>query len=268
MPDIADSPADVPASTYRLQLHADFGFEAAAEIVGYLARLGVSHLYLSPILQAAPGSMHGYDVVDHGRVSDDLGGRAGLERLATAARRHDLGVVVDVVPNHMAIPTPTYLNEVWWEVLRDGRHAARAHWFDIDWDYGGGRIGLPILGDHLAAVLERGELEVEQSGLGPILRYFDHVLPIAAGTDHGEVSDVLARQHYQLDSWKQKDTVLNYRRFFDVDTLVAVRVELAEVFDSNPPDSPRSSRRRVDRRFPNRSPRRPCRSRGLPRDVG
>ena len=120
------------------------------------AELGVSHLYLSPILQAAPGSMHGYDVVDHTQVSSDLGGRDGLESLGRARPRSTAcDLIVDVVPNHMSIPTPAYLNPVWWEVLRDGRDAEHAHWFDIDWELCDGRVGLPILGDPLSVVIEQ-----------------------------------------------------------------------------------------------------------------
>ncbi len=120
------------ASTYRLQLHGGFGFDDAAAAADYLAALGVSHVYLSPVLQAAPGSIHGYDVVDHSRLSDELGGAAafaGSRRL----REHGLGAVVDVVPNHMAVPTPAYLNAQLWSVLRDGPASPYAAWFDVDW---------------------------------------------------------------------------------------------------------------------------------------
>jgi (1->4)-alpha-D-glucan 1-alpha-D-glucosylmutase len=110
-----------PTGTYRLQLHADFGFAAAAEQVPYLAELGVSHLYLSPVLQAVRGSLHGYDVVDHGRVSEELGGEAALVGLADAAHRRGLRVLVDVVPNHMALVAPENLNRPLWGVLRSGR---------------------------------------------------------------------------------------------------------------------------------------------------
>jgi (1->4)-alpha-D-glucan 1-alpha-D-glucosylmutase len=225
-------PDPSPTSTYRLQLHAGFGFAEAADIVDYLARLGISHLYLSPILQAAPGSMHGYDVVDHTRVSDDLGGRAGLEALAERARAHGLNLVVDVVPNHMSIPTPAYLNPVWWELLRDGKSAEHAHWFDVDWDLCGGRVGLPILGDQLSVVLEQKQLVIDEHNGEAVLCYFDQVLPLAPGTAVGPIEEVLAGQHYLLASWREKERVLGYRRFFDVDTLVAVRVELRDVFDA------------------------------------
>lgn len=220
-------------STYRLQLHAGFTFADAATQLDYLAALGVSHLYLSPILQAAPGSMHGYDVVDHSRISEELGGRAAFEELVTAAHSRGLGIVVDLVPNHMAIPAPESLNAQLWELLRDGRDASTADWFDIDWKVGGGRIGLPFLGKSLDEVLADGEITLDRSGDEPVLRYFDHSWPLALGTDGtDDVAELLQRQHYRLAHWREKDTVLNYRRFFEVDTLIAIRVEEAAVFDA------------------------------------
>lgn len=228
--------------TYRLQLHADFGFADAQAQLPYLARLGVSHLYLSPILQAAEGSMHGYDVVDHTRVSADLGGRDAFVALATAARELGLGVIVDVVPNHMAFVAPESVNVPLWLVLRDGRDAVTADWFDIDWKAGGGRLGLAILGDTLETVLAAGELTLDEiddpanPGMTTrVIRYHEHVLPTALGSadaPDAAVRDVLDRQHYRLTSWRDKDDVLNYRRFFDVDQLIAVRVELDDVFDA------------------------------------
>ncbi|WP_168582361.1 malto-oligosyltrehalose synthase [Gephyromycinifex aptenodytis] len=223
--------------TYRLQLHEGFGFDDAAAIVPYLARLGVSHLYLSPILQAVQGSMHGYDVVDHTKVSEALGGMAKFENLAAVAQEHDLGLIVDVVPNHMAFVAPEYVNRPLWEVLRDGRDAQTAEWFDIDWKAGGGRLGLPILGEDLEAVLENGEITLDVHEIDgkqqPVIRYYEHVLPVALGTEgdaETTVREVLDRQHYRLASWRDKENVLNYRRFFEVDELIAVRVELPEVF--------------------------------------
>ena len=226
----------VPTGTYRLQLHEQFGFDDAERLVPYLARLGVSHLYLSPVLQAAPGSLHGYDVVDHGRVSADLGGAEGLERLAKTAHAHGLGLVVDVVPNHMALVAPEHLNAPLWQVLRLGREAPTAHWFDVDWEHTGGRFPLPLLGGPLDEILANGELVLDShegdGGPEPVIRYHDHEFPVAPGTGDGSVREVLARQHYLLASWRDKDEVLAYRRFFDVDTLVAVRVELPDVFDA------------------------------------
>ncbi|AKU15672.1 malto-oligosyltrehalose synthase [Luteipulveratus mongoliensis] len=217
--------------TYRLQLHAGFTFADAAEQVSYLADLGVSHLYLSPILQAVPGSMHGYDVVDHSRVNGELGGLDGFEALVERAHEHDLGVVVDVVPNHMAFKTPE--NHEVWQVLRDGRDAATADWFDIDWMAGGGRIGLPVLGKSTLEVLGDNEIRLDDLDSQPVLRYYDQVYPVALGTDTGDnVGEILQRQHYRLTSWRDKDDVLNYRRFFEVDDLIAIRVERPEVFDA------------------------------------
>lgn len=220
-------------STYRLQLHSGFTFADAARQVPYLAELGVSHLYLSPILTAVPGSMHGYDVVDHTRINPELGGEEGFRELAERAHAAGLGIVVDVVPNHMAFVAPESLNAPLWQVLREGRDAPTEQWFDIDWKVGGGRIGLPVLGKPLAEVLAAGELTLDRSGDEPVLRYFDHVWPVALGTDTtDDVAEILDRQHYRLASWRDKDDVLNYRRFFEVDGLIAIRVELPEVFDA------------------------------------
>jgi len=219
--------------TYRLQLHAGFTLADAATQLDYLATLGVSHVYLSPILQAAPGSMHGYDVVDHSRISEELGGRGAFEQFATAAHSRGLGIVVDIVPNHMAISAPESLNKQLWELLRDGRDAATAHWFDIDWKAGGGRIGLPFLGKPLPEVLAAGEITLDRSGDEPVLRYYDHAWPLSVGTDTtDDVAELLERQHYRLAHWRAKDDVLNYRRFFEVDTLIAIRVEQQDVFDA------------------------------------
>ncbi len=219
-------------STYRLQLQAGFGFAEAAAVVPYLERLGISHLYLSPILQAAPGSQHGYDVVDHDCVSRDLGGREGLEALAESAHRRGLGLIADVVPNHMSVPAPEHLNRPFWEVLRLGRDAPTAHWFDIDWDAGGGRIGLPLLGGPLDELLAAGELALGELAGRPVVTYAEHRFPVAPGSESSDLAELLSRQHYELASWRDKDRVLNYRRFFDVDTLIAIRVELADVFDA------------------------------------
>jgi len=142
--------------TYRLQLHSGFTLDDARATVPYLAKLGVSHLYLAPILTAVPGSVHGYDVLDHTAINPELGGRPALERLADACHDHDLGIVVDIVPNHMALVAPQWRNAPAWEVLRQGRDSAFAHWFDVDWNHLDGRFGLPILGDALTTELAAG----------------------------------------------------------------------------------------------------------------
>ncbi len=220
-------------STYRLQLHSGFTFADAEAQVPYLSRLGVSHLYLSPILQATPGSTHGYDVVDHDRISTQLGGPAGFRSMADAAHEQGLGVIVDVVPNHMALSAPEHLNRPLWALLRDGRDADTAHWFDIDWKAGGGRIGLPVLGTPVDQAITDGDLRRDTLDGEPVLRYFDHIWPLTLGSeDAGDIAELVQRQHYRLAWWRDKDTTLNYRRFFEVDELIAIRVELPDVFDA------------------------------------
>jgi (1->4)-alpha-D-glucan 1-alpha-D-glucosylmutase len=218
-----------PQSSYRLQLQPGFGFADAAGVAGYLADLGVTHAYLSPVLQASPGSAHGYDVVDHSRLSDDLGGEAAFRAMVAGFRRHGLGVVVDIVPNHMSIAAPESLNRQFWSVLRDGRGSPFAHWFDIDWEAQGGRLLLPILAGPPADCL--GDLTVDRGGPdGPVLRYFDHVLPVRPGTEDLPLAGLAGAQHYRLADWRDAATGLNWRRFFDITSLIAVRVEDSGVF--------------------------------------
>lgn len=142
-PETDGPPAFTPASTYRLQLRPEFTFGHARAVVPYLASLGVSHLHLSPVLEAVPGSSHGYDVTDHTRVRVELGGEDGLRALAADARAHGLALVLDIVPNHMALPTPLGLNRPLWEVAREGPGSPYARWFDIDWEAGGGSCCCP-----------------------------------------------------------------------------------------------------------------------------
>ncbi len=233
-----ERPADrsVPTSTYRLQVHAGFGYDDAAATVPYLASLGVSHLYLSPVLAPVPGSMHGYDVVDHEQVNADAGGGEALERLASAAHDHGLGIVVDVVPNHMAVPTPAHLNAPFWSVLREGRGSAFAHWFDVDWAAEDGRLLCPVLGSELAEVIAAGELTVAadggRGGDEHVLRYWDDEFPIAPGTEGLPLAELVEAQHYRLTHWREGEQRLNYRRFFDVTGLIAIRVEEQDVFDA------------------------------------
>jgi (1->4)-alpha-D-glucan 1-alpha-D-glucosylmutase len=224
---------NAPVSTYRLQLQPGFGFARAAQAAGYLAALGVSHVYLSPILQAAPGSLHGYDVVDHSRISADLGGEVGFRAMVAEFRAHDLGVVADVVPNHMGIAAPESVNRQFWSVLADGPGSSCAHWFDIDWAARGGRLMLPILGGPPAdctadLVVDRAAADVPQGG--PVLRYFEHVLPLRPGTADLPLPKLLAAQHYELADWRAAAGELNWRRFFDITTLIGLQVQDADVF--------------------------------------
>uniref|UniRef100_UPI000DE34032 malto-oligosyltrehalose synthase n=1 Tax=Nonomuraea lactucae TaxID=2249762 RepID=UPI000DE34032 len=186
-----------PFSTYRLQLTPDFGFARVAEIAGYLRDLGVSHVYLSPILQSTPASRHGYDVTDHSRIRDEFGGAKGFRDMVEHLTAHDLGVVVDIVPNHMNTTNPAF-----WTVLKDGPGSPYAGWFDIEWD--GGKVALPVLGDDAEPVVD-----------GDVLRYHEHTFPHPG--------------HYRLVDWREGP---GYRRFFDVSTLIGLRVEDPAVFDA------------------------------------
>ncbi len=221
-----------PEATYRFQLTPDVGFAELGKFADYLAKLGVTNAYLSPILQAVPGSQHGYDVVDHSRISLDLGGEDAFIAAAARLSQRGIGIVVDVVPNHVALPTPESLNPALWSVLRDGPESPFAQWFDIDPSHGQ-PILLPILGARIDEIIDAGDLVVDPSGGPggePILRYFDHELPIRSGTASLSIEELLAAAYYRLAYWQIAGEELNYRRFFDVDTLVAIRVEDPEVF--------------------------------------
>ncbi|OON80706.1 malto-oligosyltrehalose synthase [Streptomyces tsukubensis] len=213
-----------PTATYRLQLTPDFPFAAAEAAVPYLASLGVSHLHLSPVLDAVPGSAHGYDVVDHTRIRGELGGPAGLRALSRTARAHGLGLVVDIVPNHMAA-APRF-NRALWNVLREGPKSPYARWFDIDWEAGGGRVLLPVLGGRLG---DEGEnLRVEDGEL----RYYEHAFPLREGTQGLPLPRLVDAQWYRLGWWRLARTELNYRRFFTISELIGLRVEDPEVFEA------------------------------------
>ncbi|NEC64121.1 malto-oligosyltrehalose synthase [Streptomyces sp. SID9727] len=211
-----------PTATYRLQLQPEFPFRAAEDAVPYLASLGVSHLHLSPVLEAVPGSRHGYDVTDHGRVRNELGGEEGLRRLARTAREHGLGLVLDIVPNHMAAD-PVH-NHALREVLREGPESRYARWFDIDWAAGDGRMLLPVLGGRIGDEMERMRVD------GEVLRYGEQEFPLRAGTARLPLPELLDAQHYRLGWWRLARTELNYRRFFTIADLIGVRVEDPEVF--------------------------------------
>ncbi|MBO0708505.1 MAG: malto-oligosyltrehalose synthase, partial [Candidatus Dormibacteraeota bacterium] len=308
MPDSPRAPLPV-LSTYRLQLGPDLTLDQAAALMPYLDRLGVTHVYCSPVLQAAPGSTHGYDVVDHGRVSRALGGDAAWERLCASARRHGMGVVLDIVPNHMAIAGRD--NRLWWDLLENGPSSRYATYFDIAWDPPEPRLRntilAPVLGDHYGRVLERGELTLHRDGGRLVVRYFEQEFPIAvdslttllrqaaqaaesealsslaarcsrlpelhpsARSDaiqrHAEKESILealgeacedprlgeavdremaaiaadpdredhllSQQHYRLARWQVGGQDVDYRRFFDIPTLVGLRVEDPDVFEES-----------------------------------
>lgn len=294
-------------STYRVQFRPEFGFDEAAKIAEYLTDLGVTHLYSSPYLQAVSGSTHGYDVIDHSRVNEELGGPAGHERLVRTLERHGLGQILDIVPNHMAITERR--NTWWWDVLENGPASRWAGYFDVDWDPPQQRLRntvlLPILGDHYGRILEAGEFRLLRRGGKFEIHYFDHQMPVAprslddllraaaercgspelafladscgllphatssdressarrhrdkeviAGqlarlceerpevaeaidavvaeidADPDRLDELINRQNYRPAFWRTAGRELDYRRFFDVHTLVGLRIEDDRVF--------------------------------------
>ena len=250
----ARTPSMAPSltATYRVQLNADFTLRDARERVPYLKALGISHLYCSPILAAGASSTHGYDVSDPTHVSSLIGGEEAFIALATTLHEHDMGIVLDIVPNHMGIGPE---NPFWTDVLRHGRASRFSDWFDVSWRATTkrleGKVLIPILGDHLDRVLERDEIWVERAGDEVEVRYFDYRFPVDPATlppeaDHhrldrawsaGDVGrarlrELLHRQHYELAFWRAAQRDINYRRFFDVNELICLRVEEPAVFDA------------------------------------
>ncbi|WP_392452670.1 malto-oligosyltrehalose synthase [Corynebacterium dentalis] len=218
------------SATYRLQLRGPssdpaqaFTFADAEARIDYFSRLGVSHLYLSPILTAPKESTHNYDVIDPTTVNPELGGIEGLKSLAEAAHAAGIKILVDIVPNHVGVDDPR-LNDWWWDVLKHGKESEYATYFDIDWsaDNGaGGRMGIPVLGSEE----DVDKLEVD----GDVLRYYDNEFPIAPGTNEGTPQEVHDRQSYRLMFWR--DGIINYRRFFSINGLAGLRQEDPVVFE-------------------------------------
>jgi (1->4)-alpha-D-glucan 1-alpha-D-glucosylmutase len=230
-------------ATYRLQLGEGLGFAEASALVDYLAALGVSHLYLSPVLEALPGSKHGYDFADFDRVSEALGGEAGLRALAERAHARGLGLMVDIVPNHMGITHPK--NRWFWDVLERGRASPHARYFDIDWENGGepesrGKIVLPWLARPLPALIDSGDVRLVMRGDALRLGVYQSELPLAPGTapeapvmdDREALVATLEAQHYRLEDFREAASHLNYRRFFHINDLMALRIDDQEVFDA------------------------------------
>jgi len=242
----------IPSATYRLQLHKDFTFADASARVDYFAALGVSHLYLSPILAARAGSMHGYDVIDHGLINPELGGEAGFRALAQAAKTAGLGLIVDIVPNHMAVGGAD--NRLWLDVLENGRASQYARFFDIDFDSPAtdGKVLVPVLGDPYGQVLAAGGLAlIWAQALGKLaVAYGPHRLPIRP-EDYPEITGgaepakadlahwqapsalhaLLERQNFRLAWWRTAGDRINWRRFFDVNELAGLRIEDEAVFE-------------------------------------
>jgi (1->4)-alpha-D-glucan 1-alpha-D-glucosylmutase len=302
-------PPAIPIATYRLQLSADFDFDAAAAVVPYLKALGITHLYASPFMRARKGSAHGYDVIDHAQFNPELGGEAGFERMSAALRQHDLGLILDFVPNHIGVH---FADNPWWlDVLEWGPASPHAASFDIDWEQlpyrARGGVLLPIIGSSYGQALDSGEIELRYDAAegGFSAWYFEHRLPIAperygeilriilketgaedtapgkailalasrhqgprlpnrkqapdfkaglkaisgaadiiargleayrAGADRPAptlaLHHLLERQHYKLGHWRLASSDINYRRFFDINTLAGLRVEDAGTFQA------------------------------------
>jgi malto-oligosyltrehalose synthase/malto-oligosyltrehalose trehalohydrolase len=218
-----------PKSTYRLQITEDFDLVAAAKTLSYLHELGVDWVYLSPLLASESGSEHGYDVANHSSIDPSRGRAAGLSTLATEAHRLGMGVLVDIVPNHVGVARP-WENDWWWHVLTHGQASSYASAFDIDWAFGEGKLRLPVVADD--DLQPDGRIAGLQV-LGGELHYRGQRFPLAPDTVRStddDPNEVHARQHYQLMSWRRADRDLNYRRFFAVNSLVAIRVEDREWF--------------------------------------
>lgn len=221
-----------PRATLRLQLHASFTFEQAQARLADYAALGISHLYLSPITQALPDSAHGYNVIDHGAISAELGGEDGFRELARAAAGRRMGIILDIVPNHMAANA---LNPWWRDVLQHGQASQYAGYFDIDWR--AGKLLLPVLSLPYAEALKRGE--VRYLAGSHEIAVAGQTLPLAPGSaqapegDSAALDAMLQQQPYRLAWWREASRSLNWRRFFDINELVALRVENPAVFKAS-----------------------------------
>jgi (1->4)-alpha-D-glucan 1-alpha-D-glucosylmutase len=230
----------IPHATYRLQFHKDFPFAAALPLVPYLKRLGISHVYASPILKARAGSMHGYDVTDHATINPELGGEMNFRALAAELRTHGMGMIVDIVPNHMAVDAD---NPWWMDVLENGRGSRFANHFDIDWDAQGGKVLTAFLGKPYWEALEAGELKLARDDSGKlVLQYFDRMLPLRpedqsldpeSFSTPGALHEMLERQHYRLAWWRTANDTINWRRFFDISDLIALKQETPGVFEES-----------------------------------
>jgi len=311
--EVLERGARAPLSTYRLQMHEGFRFADAEAIVEYLCRLGISDLYTSPIFEARPGSTHGYDVMRHDRLNPELGAEAGFDQLADRVKRAGMGLLLDIVPNHMGVGE----NSGWWrDVLENGRSSRYAEYFDIDWNPlkpdMQGKLLLPILGKQYGEELETGNIQLALDGGQINVHYFDHTVPLSPrtlplifsvedekdtelpqsfrdllknlqhvpphdtadpalaaqrrqqlaelipGLNQALLSDELApavnrtitimngvagdphsfdrlhalleAQPYRLAFWRVSGEEINYRRFFDINDLVGLRMENPDVF--------------------------------------
>src|SRR5262245_11804973 len=218
----------IPISTYRLQFNRDFRFTDALRLVDYLYELGITDLYASPILKARAGSTHGYDVTDPTQLNEEIGTPEEFDEFCRALQSRGMGFILDIVPNHMAAS----LDNPWWfEVLEKGEESAYSQFFDVNWD--SKKILLPILTRPYGEALESEELRLKLEDGRPVLLYFEHKLPIAAGAEglnFEAIDQILSQQHYRLAHWRKAADSINYRRFFDINDLVGLRTERDDVF--------------------------------------
>lgn len=223
----------IPRATYRLQFTREFPFAAAEAIIPYLAELGVSHVYASPVTQAHSGSTHGYDVVDPTRINPELGGDAGFRSLVTALRARGLGIIIDIVPNHMGVAGGE--NPYWNDVLQHGRSSVYAPYFDIDWSR---PIVLPILGATLQDVIASGDVAIERDNPPQLLLYGEQRLPLRPDVpvpqdgDAQNLRTLIDAQHYRPVHWRAANDCLNWRRFFSINDLAGLRIEDDAVFEA------------------------------------
>lgn len=234
-----------PRATYRLQFHAEFPFSAGRDLAPYLAELGISHLYSSPILTARKGSKHGYDVVDYDQINPELGGEDGFVAMAQALREHGIGIILDIVPNHMAVGGSD--NKFWLDLLKNGPDSEFADWFDIDFDGPDpelrNKVHAPFLGEPYAVALAEGKFSLVEHGPGFALAYSDHLFPIRpqdddevrslgleAFSDAGRLDTLVKRQNFLPDWSRNAGDRINWRRFFDVIELAAIRMDNPAAF--------------------------------------
>lgn len=229
----------IPSATYRIQFRNGMTFDRAAALVPYMKSLGISHLYASPIFTAASGSTHGYDVVDPDEIDPAIGGREGFDRMSAALRQAGIGLILDIVPNHMS----TSLENRWWrDVIKNGQKSPYARYFDIDWSR---PLTLPFLGDTFEAELEKGAITLARDpDDGLVFDYYETRYPLnpesVAGQEEALLAnpdvDTLTRLHeaqsWRLMSWREAPKQLSWRRFFEITGLVGVRVEDEAVFDA------------------------------------
>jgi (1->4)-alpha-D-glucan 1-alpha-D-glucosylmutase len=240
----------VPRATYRIQLNSAFTFVDATGLVPYLSALGISHVYCSPYFRARSGSTHGYDVVDHNDFNPEIGTRAQFETFVATLRAHDMGHILDIVPNHVGVMGAD--NQWWMDVLQYGRASRYAEYFDIEWDPAdpdlAGKLLVPVLGAPYGEVLERGDLQLRFEAAADTFAvyYHEHRFPIAPadysrarqlleqGATPGAdaLHELLERQAYRLAYWRVASDEINYRRFFDINDLAALRMENPEVFEA------------------------------------